>query len=78
MLGHIQHQQDTKSHLKNKERAEETDSEKSADGKNKDQAINMYALPFIRYPAGIISWAEEEIEATDVKARKLLTIHGGF
>lgn len=38
----------------------------------------MYALPVIRYPAGIISWPREEIEATDIKTRKLLTIHGGF
>ena len=47
-------------------------------GRNKIQAINMYAIPVIRYPAGIISWPKEEIEATDIKTRKLLTMHGGF
>uniref|UniRef100_A0A7N8XHF5 Reverse transcriptase domain-containing protein n=1 Tax=Mastacembelus armatus TaxID=205130 RepID=A0A7N8XHF5_9TELE len=47
-------------------------------GKNKVQAINTYALPVIRYPAGIISWPKEDIEATDVKTRKLLTMHGGL
>lgn len=38
----------------------------------------MYALPVIRYPAEIISWPQEKIDATDVKARKLHTMHGGF
>ena len=32
----------------------------------------------IRYPAGVIGWPKEEIEATDIKTRKLLTMHGGF
>ncbi|KAF7650746.1 hypothetical protein LDENG_00121320 [Lucifuga dentata] len=36
-------------------------------GRNKIQAINMYALPVIRYPAGIISWPQEEMDDTDVK-----------
>ncbi|XP_055011039.1 uncharacterized protein LOC110155377 [Boleophthalmus pectinirostris] len=39
-------------------------------GKNKAQAINSYALPVIRYPAGITHWPKE--------IQKLLTIHGGF
>uniref|UniRef100_A0A669EZW7 Reverse transcriptase domain-containing protein n=1 Tax=Oreochromis niloticus TaxID=8128 RepID=A0A669EZW7_ORENI len=47
-------------------------------GKNKIRAINTYALPVIRYPAGVIGWPKEEIEATDIKTRKLLTMHGGF
>ena len=47
-------------------------------GKNKIQAINTYALPVIRYPAGIVSWTKEEMEAADVKTRKLFTMHGGF
>ena len=45
---------------------------------NMVQAINTYALPVIRYPAGIISWQKEVIEVTDVKTRKLLPLHGGF
>ncbi|KAK7886240.1 hypothetical protein WMY93_025861 [Mugilogobius chulae] len=40
-------------------------------GKNKSRAV-------IRYPAGIIRWPKEEIQTTDVKTRKLLTMHGGF
>ncbi|KAF7644738.1 hypothetical protein LDENG_00216610, partial [Lucifuga dentata] len=47
-------------------------------GRNKINAINMYALPVIRYPAGIISWLQQEMDATDVKTGKLLTMHGGF
>ena len=47
-------------------------------GKNKIQAITTYALPVIRYPAGIVSWTKEEMEAVDVKTRKLLTMHRGF
>ena len=47
-------------------------------GKNKIQAINSYALPIIRCPAGIISWPVEEMQAADVKTRKLLTMRGGF
>ncbi|TWW65015.1 hypothetical protein D4764_22G0006620 [Takifugu flavidus] len=46
--------------------------------KHKIQAINTYALPVIRYPAGIIPWPLEEIQANDIKTRKLLTMHGGF
>ena len=46
-------------------------------GKRKIQAINTYALRVIRYPTSIISWPLEEMQATDVKTRKLLMIHGG-
>lgn len=28
------------------------------------------------YPTGIIRWPKEEIQATDIKTRKLLTVHG--
>ncbi|XP_050771922.1 LOW QUALITY PROTEIN: adhesion G protein-coupled receptor E3-like [Gopherus flavomarginatus] len=47
-------------------------------GKNKIHTINRYALLVIRYPAGIVSWSKEDMEAADVKTRKLLTMHGGF
>jgi len=47
-------------------------------GKTKIRAINTYALSVIRYPADIIIWPEEEMEATVIKTRKLLTMHGGF
>jgi len=39
-------------------------------GKNNVQAINM---PVIGYAAG-----QRRIETTDIKTRKLLTMHGGF
>lgn len=45
---------------------------------SKTQAINMYTLPVIRHPAGIVSWLQEEIHTTGVKTQKLLTIHEGF
>ena len=45
---------------------------------NTIRAINTYALPDIRYPAGIITWPKEKIEATNNKTRKLLTMHGRF
>ncbi|XP_065327981.1 extracellular calcium-sensing receptor-like [Pelmatolapia mariae] len=43
-------------------------------GKNNIWAINTYTLPMIRYPAGIISWPKEEIEATDPKSPKSSTL----
>lgn len=47
-------------------------------GKNKIWAINTYAMTVIRYLTGIISWPNEETNATNIKTRKLLTAHGGF
>uniref|UniRef100_A0A096MCJ5 Uncharacterized protein n=1 Tax=Poecilia formosa TaxID=48698 RepID=A0A096MCJ5_POEFO len=47
-------------------------------GKNKIRAINSYTLPEIRDSAGITSWPMEEINTTDFKTRKLLTMHEGF
>ena len=47
--------------------------------KNKIQVINTYALPVIRYPAGIMSWPLEEMQAANVKTRKFFVMHdGGF
>lgn len=47
-------------------------------GRNKIQAINICTLPTIRYPAGVMSWPQEETDVTDVKTWKLLAVHGGF
>ena len=47
-------------------------------GKNKIQVINTYAQPVIRYPAGIMSWSLQEVQATDDKTRRLLIMQGGF
>jgi len=38
-------------------------------------ALNSYALPVIRYSAGIIKWTESELADVDRKSRKLLTIY---
>ena len=46
--------------------------------RNQVRAINAYAVPVIRYPAGIIKWTEESITEADITSRKLLTIHGAF
>ena len=44
-------------------------------GENKIRAINTWAVPVIRYGAGIISWTKEEISALDIKTRKLMTLN---
>ena len=47
-------------------------------GQNVMSAINAYAIPVIRYSAGIIAWPKEEMQQMDVKTRKLLTLHGAL
>lgn len=47
-------------------------------GKHKMQAINSCTLPVIRYPAGIITWLKKDLDTTDIKTRKPLTMQGGF
>ena len=49
-----------------------------ANGKSKIKAIKTYALSVIRYPASIVSWTKEKMEAADVKTRKLLQMHRDF
>ena len=46
--------------------------------RNQVKAINAYAVPVIRHPAGIIKWTEESIKEVDIATTKLLTIHGAF
>ena len=48
----------------------------SLNGKNCFQAINTWAVPVIRYGAGILDWTATELRALDTKTRKLLRIHG--
>ena len=45
-------------------------------GRNCIQAINTWAVPVVRYGAGVLSWKKEETKALDVKTRKLMRIHG--
>jgi hypothetical protein len=46
--------------------------------KNKITAINTYALPVIRYTAGITAWPKEDINNLDIQTRKMFTIMGHF
>ena len=46
--------------------------------KNKITAINTYAVPVIRYTAGVTDWPKEEIQNLDIQTRKLLTMYGAF
>ena len=47
-------------------------------GRKKMEAINAYAIPVVRYPAGIITWPTEEVKQLDIKTRKLMTSRVGF
>ncbi|XP_053114534.1 uncharacterized protein LOC128328501 isoform X2 [Hemicordylus capensis] len=44
-------------------------------GGNTIQAINTWAIPVIRYTAGIIDWTQAELEMLDRKTRKIMTIN---
>ena len=44
-------------------------------GGNIIQAINNWAVPVIRYTAGIVDWTIAELEDLDRKTRKLMTAH---
>ena len=46
--------------------------------KNKMTAINTFAIPVIRYTAGVIQWRKEDLTSIDTGTRKLLTLHGAF
>ncbi len=41
-------------------------------------AINMWALPVVRYPAGMVDWKVNELHEADRKTWKLMAIHGVF
>ena len=43
------------------------------DGKKTIKALNTWAVPIIRYGAGILDWTQEEIQTLDRKTRKMLT-----
>jgi len=40
--------------------------------KNKIQAINMFAVPILRYGCGILNWTQAEVSKLDVATRKAL------
>ena len=41
-------------------------------------ALNSYAVPIMRYSAGILNWTQAELDGIDRKTRKLLTIYKGL
>ena len=43
--------------------------------KNKVQCINQLAMPVISYSFGIVDWPQYQINAIDIRTRKLLTLH---
>jgi len=45
---------------------------------SKIRAINTYAVPVIRYSAGIVEWTKIEQQNLDRKTRKLLTLNGAL
>ena len=45
-------------------------------GKFSIQAINTWAVPLVRYGAGILNWTAQELKALDTKTRKLMRING--
>ena len=46
------------------------------DGKSTFQAINTWAVPVIRYSAGILDWTKNELQDLDRKTRKKLKLSG--
>ena len=42
---------------------------------NTVKAMNTWAVPVVRYSAGIVDWTKEELENMDRKTRKLMTIN---
>ena len=45
-------------------------------GKNKIAGINTWAIPVLRYGAGIIKWNKEELDEMDRKTRKIIAMNG--
>ena len=47
-------------------------------GKNKILAFNTWAVPVLRYGAGIPKWTTTELKSLDRKSRKIMTMYGTF
>jgi len=47
-------------------------------GKYITQAINSFAIPLLRYSAGLINWTKKELYQLDVGTRKLMCLHHIF
>uniref|UniRef100_A0A2D4LXB3 Uncharacterized protein n=1 Tax=Micrurus spixii TaxID=129469 RepID=A0A2D4LXB3_9SAUR len=44
-------------------------------GGNTIKAINIWAIPVIRYTSGIVDWTQAELQAMDKKTRKIMTMN---
>ena len=42
------------------------------------KAVNVWAVSVVRYTAGILDWTKDEVEAMDIRTRKILTMNGAF
>ena len=40
------------------------------------KAINTWAVSLMRYSAGIVEWTKADLDVTDRKTRKLMTMYG--
>ena len=40
------------------------------------KAINTWAVSLMRYSAGIVKWTKADLDVTDRKTRKLMTMYG--
>ena len=40
--------------------------------------MNTWTVGIIRYGAGVLDWAKEELKSIDIKTRKLMTINGSL
>jgi len=45
---------------------------------NTVKAINSWAVPVMRYTAGVVEWTVAELQEIDRKTRKMMTIHRAF
>ena len=45
-------------------------------GGNIEKAINTWAVSLMRYSAGFVEWTKADIDVTDRKTRKFMTIYG--
>ena len=50
--------------------------ESKLNGGNMIRAINTWAMAVIRYPAGILDWAKEQMRNMDSKTQKVMTMNG--
>jgi len=47
-------------------------------GQNIISAINMWAMPLMRYSGGVIKWSQVELKQLDIGTRKLLALYKCF